>query len=257
MSRYRDWSSLFLLIFVIIAGASGMFFNYAFLKLLIWVVGALLISRFKPKLIFLLLMLGGVLESAVAFLQFYWQKSLGLGFLGESLLEPFNLEVARTYLGEGGGLLLRAYGTLPHPNILASFLILSLISAYYFFLKVNQPIALGETQQSQKVLASRFFGKVGMTATIFILWLGILLTFSRAGWLIAFLVSAIFLLSASHFGFNKKVLWKLSVTVLITIAVLISIFYWAVIPRVTTLTPDSFTVQPHAKKLACPKINLR
>ena len=75
----------FLLVFLLIAGLSVWFVDYAFLKLLVWLGLALIVSFFSQRLVFLVLALVGVLEAVVGFLQFLWQRSLGLKFLGESV----------------------------------------------------------------------------------------------------------------------------------------------------------------------------
>ena len=121
MSKYWNLSNLFLISFLLFAGLSVNFFSYPFLKLLVWVAIALLISLVNKRAIFLFLAIAGLIESIIAFFQFYWQGDL------------FNTELARTFVDPG--LLLRAYGTFPHPNILAAFLILSIIAILYFSLK--------------------------------------------------------------------------------------------------------------------------
>jgi len=74
----------------------------------------------------------------VAFLQAIFQHSLGLKFLGESVLR-INFQgvavVASAGLGEK---FLRAYGTLPHPNILAAWLFLAIFSFYFWYLYEKQ-----------------------------------------------------------------------------------------------------------------------
>lgn len=212
-------NKLFLLLFLIVASLS---WNYAFFKLLAWVVIAFLVSLIPRRFIFWLLAVGGLGESLLAVTQFIRQKSLGLQFLGESILEPLNLTIAKTFLNPG--LLLRAYGTFPHPNILAAFLILSLISCYYFFFRYS-----GKSWQYLWLVM------------IFINWLGLLVTFSRVGWAIAILMSLIFLLFSRDF-INKKNWWRLTVVIIVSVIVLAVSFSWAVIPRLQIETTN-FTIQ--------------
>ncbi len=209
----KQYPKIFLIIFLIIASLS---FNYPFVKLLIWSAIALGVSLINRRAVFIFLAGGGMLQALIGFYQFAWQKSLGVYFLGESVLDSLNGDLARTFLGEGQGLLIRAYGTFPHPNILAAFLLLSLLSLYYFFI----------TDYKFKNL---------LIAAIFINWLGLVLTFSRAGWMIGVAVSLIFI-------FWKK-LWHLGAVVLISLTALILIFNWAVFPRLTELSLDNFSVQ--------------
>src|SRR3989344_3226741 len=71
----------------------------------------------------------GLLQSVIAIGQAFTQHDLGLRWLGETVLGPYFNGVAVVPLlsGAGGptsaGNWLRAYGTLPHPNVLAIFLV--------------------------------------------------------------------------------------------------------------------------------------
>ena len=78
-----------------------------------------------------LIIISSLLQSLIAISQFIIQGSLGLGLLGESLLAPDILGVAKIDFSLGK--IIRAYGTEPHPNILGGFL-LSGISFSFFYL---------------------------------------------------------------------------------------------------------------------------
>lgn len=207
-----------LVLFLLLAGASAGFLNYAFLKLLIWVGLALLIGNVRREIFFGALVMVGVVESWIGFLQFASNQSLGLRWLGESILHPDISEVAKVYLNPG--LLIRAYGTMPHPNILAAFLILSLLAAYYFFEIYNK---------------NNNFLKFLTIIAIFILWLGLIMTFSRAAWLIAVVATVLYL--------KKHWSKDLLLVILISLVVWMGILNWAVMPRVLGLTLDNFAIQ--------------
>lgn len=216
----RQFIFLFFLLFLLIAGLS---LNYAFLKLLIWSGAAFfIISRLKPVFIFGTIMIVGFLESVLAFLQFWKQESLGLESFGESVLSADNLELARIFLDPG--LLLRAYGTFPHPNILAAFLVLSLIACCYFYIN----------NKSWRRL---------LVIVIFVNILGLTVTFARVGWLIAAVAVAGFVLLVYRFNFEWRVLRQLLLVLLVSLLVIFSILHWAIIPRLAGLTFDNFTVQ--------------
>ena len=68
---------------------------------------------------------------------------------------------------------MRAYGTFPHPNVLGAFLVFGLLSCYYLFF------------QSSEVRPR----KIWVVSGIFIILLGLVLTFSRTAWLMAILSS--------------------------------------------------------------------
>ncbi len=77
--------------------------------------------------------LGGLIQSLIALGQYIFQSSLGLKYLGESVLASDLAGIAKIdFLASK---LTRGYGTLAHPNILACFLLLALYSAIYLSLK--------------------------------------------------------------------------------------------------------------------------
>jgi len=115
----------------------------------------------------LLLFIDGVLQSYIAIGQFIQQKSLGLFFLGESVINNNLPGIARfTFEGEK---LIRAYGTFPHPNILGIFLLLSLSAGLNLI--ISKKDLLNKLHWPYRLIIISFF------ISIFI---GILLTYSRA-----------------------------------------------------------------------------
>src|SRR3990167_538799 len=58
-------------------------------------------------------------QAYVMFMQFVFQKSLGLWFLGERNFSVDTPSIAHVYIF--GKQLLRPYGTFPHPNVAAAF----------------------------------------------------------------------------------------------------------------------------------------
>lgn len=103
----------------------------------------------------------GVFQSIVAIWQFIGQHSIGLRLLGENTLAPDIAGVAK--LDIWGEKVMRAYGTFPHPNALAAFLLFCLFLTFISFAK------------EKHFLSNRFFIFI-----IPIITLGLLLTFSRA-----------------------------------------------------------------------------
>ena len=73
-----------------------------------------------------------VFQSVVGFLQFILGKSVGLWFLGETAFGPGTPGIAKVTIN--GLQFARAYGTMPHANILAGFLVLGLLAFFYLFL---------------------------------------------------------------------------------------------------------------------------
>jgi O-antigen ligase len=73
---------------------------------------------------FLALILNGAIQSWLGIAQFAKNGSIGLHMLGESIIGPNIAGVAKVIIN--GEKHIRAYGTFPHPNILAGFLIIPL-----------------------------------------------------------------------------------------------------------------------------------
>ena len=203
---------------------------YPWFKLGVWLLLAFWVSRkIKPQWAFGFLAVYGTTQALIGLGQFFLQQDLGLQFLGESILSPLNRDVARTFIE--GGRLLRAYGTFPHPNILAAFLVLSLLSLYYFFIVTGR----------FNFLKLRNTWEVELICLIFINWLGLLLTFSRAGWLIGVLSTVFFLSWRCFNNFAIAELLKLIFVSFLIIFILILIFHWAVFPRAEFY--DYFSIQ--------------
>lgn len=152
-----------------------------------------------------------VLQSLIGFFQFFFQKSLGLWWLGEPVLGLFVPGSAKI-MAEGAPIL-RAYGTFPHPNVLGAFLVLGLISLYYFWLRRPSEWKIWSgipTLKSDLLLGLSTFAVL----------VGIVLTFSRTAWLIAIIFS---LLVISYSLFVDRKHWIQSLRLLI---LLLSILYF-------------------------------
>lgn len=78
------------------------------------------------------LIMSGFVQSLIVFGQYAGQKSLGLKFLAESHLDAGINGVAKIIVD--GLTLIRPYGSFPHPNILAAFLLLCIFCLYFLWL---------------------------------------------------------------------------------------------------------------------------
>lgn len=103
----------------------------------------------------------GVFQSIIALGQFIFQRDLGLRLLGENTLSQHIAGVAK--LDVWGEKVIRAYGTFPHPNVLAAFLLFCLFLIFF------------SMSEKKSFLYNKF-----IIFTIPIITLGLLLTFSRA-----------------------------------------------------------------------------
>lgn len=123
-----------------------------------------LINKTNFKL-FLQVFVGfSAIQSILAALQFFKQGSLGLYFLEESHLSPDISGVAKIIVG--GIKFIRGYGTFPHPNILSAFLVAACLLII--------PLLLGSKRRTERVI---------YLVLLFINLFGLLITFSRAGYL--------------------------------------------------------------------------
>ncbi len=143
----------------------------------------------------LIIFIGGIIQSMIALFQFYFQKSINLKFLGESLIASDELGVAKFEFN--GEKFIRAYGTFPHPNLLGAFLFLSLTGALW--LATHKKILrslFGYLESSRKhfpFLRSSIYGIMLLLGSITLL-AGIILSYSRSVILVTFifLIIAIF-----------------------------------------------------------------
>lgn len=110
------------------------------------------------------------LQAVIAIFQYVFQGSVGLGFLGESNIGPDIAGVAKIDIDSGK--VIRPYGTLPHPNVLAGYLLTGMFLAYY--------------QIRNKVMVAY--------PVIIVLGAAFVLAFSRGAFL-AFLIAALFYFS--------------------------------------------------------------
>ncbi|OGI33355.1 MAG: hypothetical protein A2271_03790 [Candidatus Moranbacteria bacterium RIFOXYA12_FULL_35_19] len=72
-----------------------------------------------------IIILSGLFQATIGIIQFFLQTSVGLFFLKESLISPNILGVAKIILN--GEIYIRAYGLMPHPNVLGGLLLFSII----------------------------------------------------------------------------------------------------------------------------------
>ena len=133
-----------------------------------------------------ILFIGGTIQATIAILQFIYQRSIGLKWLGENIISPDIHGIAKfSFEGEK---FIRAYGTFPHPNVLGIFLLFSLASGLSLVL-------------SKKVLMDkiRLQYRLIFLSEFVIILVGILLTYSRAIIAFTFLLLIIFALTQKKF----------------------------------------------------------
>lgn len=231
---WQEKKQAFLKIFLVLAAVSiFVAFSkpvaiYNFIRLVLLAAATLVTAKMikmgivKFEGILAVLAGSAVVQALIGVGQFIKQESLGLARLGEPLIGP-NVGGAAKIIAEGGKVL-RAYGTFPHPNVLAAFLIIGLLGMYYFWL--NRP-SEWKVWSGWRTLASDAFFGVG----IFVIILGLTLAFSRAAWIVADLVTLAILLHA----FISKKNWvqavRLTILLVATAVILFIGFGNLILPR--------------------------
>jgi O-antigen ligase len=205
-SQYRPIAAYRFLIFIEIT-----FFAFIALK-----------SLNQPKwlsLAFFAIILNGLFQSLLGIAQFIHNGSLGIRFLGESIVGPNIDGVAKILID--GEKHIRAYGTFQHPNILAGFLLVPLFMIISN--SVQRKLALtssrpspcqGEGDDNSPLLYKErdgvrcdnvphetflgFIPRWVLFAILFITGLGFFLTFSRSAFLGFFIGLVIYFVGVAH-----------------------------------------------------------
>ena len=172
-----------------------------------------------------LLALSGLIQSLLAISQYFLQHSVfGSKWIGEIVLSPELPGVAKIVVD--GDKIMRAYGTFPHPNILAGFLLITVFLSWYLLTNYPQFInksvknrgfsllnilrkikslildnKLSNLSSSKNRIKTHFYKNyhinnvsretllsICFTFLIFIQILALILTFSRSGWLGSFFI---------------------------------------------------------------------
>jgi len=133
-------------------------------------------KNYSIKTISFPIILSALFQTFIAISQFLYQHSLGLKILGEPILNPYLSGVAKIVTIDET--LIRGYGTMPHPNVLAAFLLIAIVILLWIHFSKND-------DQINKDLIYLF---------IFItLSLGIILTFSRTALFLWILINFLFI----------------------------------------------------------------
>lgn len=161
----------------LIAAFVSLFFSVDFQNTLIGILRFLeffavyfLLSRgfLNVKILFYVFIGVVFLVSIVGILQYFLQHSLGLNFLGEPVLSPDMLGIAKINLIDKQ--VIRAYGTFSHPNIFAAYILMGIFMLAALF---------------KNVVANKLKWLFALILAVFAL--ALILTFSRSAFLALFL----------------------------------------------------------------------
>lgn len=167
---------------------------YQSLKLLEGVLLFLAIRHTSTPILYSLfsLLSAAVLQAALGSWQFLTQTVIANKWLGMALHEPWQsgAAVVETELRRW----LRAYGTLPHPNILGAYLVVGTILAVGLLLVLLPRVRerAMNAPSSKGFLFWSLVGPLGLWLPYVLLVAGLFFTFSRAAW-IAFFLSLVFI----------------------------------------------------------------
>ncbi|MDD5489440.1 MAG: O-antigen ligase family protein [Candidatus Moranbacteria bacterium] len=156
----------------------------------------------KAEFIYISLLLGGIFQSLLGIFQFLLNRSLGFRILGESIIGPDLPGIAKIVVF--GAKHIRAYGTFPHPNVLAGFLIIQII---FLFSLITKRLAQNASTKD-KVPHETILTRIPTCLLLVALFLNtacFLLTFSRSAFLSLFLIGLALLLA--KLAAKRKLIW--------------------------------------------------
>jgi O-antigen ligase len=172
----------------------------------------------KIKLYWSLVLAGGI-QSALAIEQFLTQSVFGNKWLGMAGQTARDLGVSVVEAGDERWL--RAYGSLPHPNILGGFLaIVLLVNIILYF-------ELWRRHSGMSLSEDRIYAAGLLLILIFFVinFLGLLLTFSRSAWLGFFVGLIVLLLHCSIASRSKENVFNILKFIFIIVAIC-GLFVW-------------------------------
>ncbi|MFA6295785.1 MAG: O-antigen ligase family protein [Patescibacteria group bacterium] len=132
------------------------------------------------------LITSGVLSSILVIIQYLKQQTLGLTILGEPLVLPVLQNVAKIVL-DNGNVIMRAYGTFPHPNVLAGFLLASMV--ILIGLMIYQLNNYGLDKPKYRILT------ILLSFGLILEFIAFIFTFSRTAWIAFVIALAILVIS--------------------------------------------------------------
>ncbi len=171
--------------------------------LAIYVSRILAINKYLITSLYMLV-IAGFVQSIIGISQFILQHSV-FGFpilqkiTGESIVSDSILGAAK--LSFEGGKVLRAYGTLPHPNVLAGLLVITIGISLFLYLHHNRA-SMSSTavnalhNDTDSAISQVIDSNLHWIVVISIQVIALMFTFSRSGWtaLIFFIIISVVLL---------------------------------------------------------------
>jgi len=233
---------LFSILFLLWAGVSilwapnKMIAWYKWTLLLEGIIIFLFLSKItivkKSKVIFLFIAAAAI-QAGFGIYQFINQEIVANKWLG--IAEHFPQTLGTSVVGTVLRRWLRAYGSLPHPNILAGFLAIALLFFIIFYSFKKKQETSFEINGKIKKITHSLKNKFLPPFIFFILITGIFLSFSRAAWL--GIIITLLLIVLGNFKLIKKLFNPLSFSLLIVFA---SAIYFLRTPTLTRIKSNSY-----------------
>lgn len=202
----------------------NLWFLFKFIELLVaYETTKIFLTQISYKwLIYKVFLCFTTLESILAIIQFKIQHSLGLELIKEPIFASNMPGIAKIVVN--GEKLVRAYGTFPHPNLLAAFLTIGVI--------ITTGFLFSEISKKQRFLASTI---------LFINIVGLATTFSRSAFLATFCGLFLIYISILIKKYWSKLITKTLITTLLITLLTFLIFKPFLLTRATIT--DQATVQ--------------
>jgi O-antigen ligase len=212
--------------------ATYAFFRFVFAALFAFAIAASVSSADWYRRVCVALMISGVFQSLVGITQFITGKSVGLRLLGESQLGPTTAGVAR--VATEYGRMLRAYGTMPHANIYAYFIMLALVSALWLWVSSSVSAMRSRTM--------RIATHVAWGLGIFVLVSGLTVSFSRSGWLSAAAACLVLFAGALVVSPLRSRVALVALSLALCVGASYQLFNFAINPRIAMTTTADYSI---------------
>ncbi len=218
-------------------------------SLFYWYLGHYAFKKFGLFNSFSAIYMGGLSQAGIAIVQFFKQSSIGFKYLGESVLNSDLPGVASFYLPNGDKII-RAYGTTPHPNILAGFMLLAIFAFYFIYLYFRLDSGTGPPTDSWEGKSSldKFYLRDKFMLTSYgVMLFAFFATFSRVIifiWFLSFCLSAILVRMFRHYRLvfgtvdGRKRIIALLLVSLCAIVIFGSLYSHEIFSRLTITSGD-------------------
>lgn len=188
---------------------------------------------FEFRKTLMVIITSGIFQAAIAIAQYLKQGSLGLRLFGESPLS-INATGVAVFIADSQKYL-RAYGTTPHPNVLAAWLFLAIFAFYFYYFYYwrkqagNYVIDVGKSKSP--ILHDCAKSGICLLGIYIVLLFGLFFTFSRVIiflWALGVAVGGLLLFKEGLQGFWADIKQRLVAVIIVTLITggLFAVLFW-------------------------------